>query len=528
MKTKNAAVLFTSVPLLLASCGSTVSPRNDVQSEPLVVKDTSRELILAGNLNGQQIQGNVAGLTVQSGALEEQTTLQVTRLDSAAAPALPSVEGIYASYLLGEVAGSRVTGAWRVQADPTQFEKLATLNVNRDAGLSSQQLNDTITEVFLKDNLSGDIQLVATYYDDQPLVILDFADRVNEERGRIDFTYFSMTADFSAYKATCTAQGGEMIEGYCSFENKQVTPVGPLSAQAGTAMQVLSWNVGNVAINCLDYKNKICYHSTQRRATERLMAIESQGKPAVVMLQEMWNGDCQSVIGGGFANPFNWRLCERDRGVKSAERIFGNRYNWTCTEVAYDPRAGQRSNGWECVGVDPNRIEIANAYPATPTGLHPECLDYKKGFDTGYQPVILRDRYTGKTFYAVNTHLAGTPETQCRVKQIEDLGIFLRNKGLPDALIAGDFNTEPFNEAAGGGLAFRQQFGLEYTAQPAVATLISDGRTPSAYYGAGPFSVHTSALDHMLGRNFSGSCSVEGAFSGMDHRMLNCRVNHLF
>ncbi|SMB81655.1 hypothetical protein SAMN00790413_04664 [Deinococcus hopiensis KR-140] len=45
-----------------------------------------------------------------------------------------------------------------------------------------------------------------------------------------------------------------------------------------------------------------------------------------------------------------------------------------------------------------------------------------------------------------------------RAAQITDLAANLRARGNPIHLIAGDFNTEPYNDAYAGGVASRREF----------------------------------------------------------------------
>lgn len=240
----------------------------------------------------------------------------------------------------------------------------------------------------------------------------------------------------------------------------------------------------------------------------------------------MWNGECSSVSGfaPNFWAFFNPRLCESEPNVKSAERIFGDRYAWTCTQAVYDSRAGKMGNDWECVGVDRAQVEIVKAQPLSPTGFHPECSKYADGFDTGYQPVLLRNKLNNRTFYVFNTHLAGIPKYPCRVTQIGGLKSHLSNWGNPDFIAAGDFNTEPFDKIDPTAKTFRKILDFASSRNTAAFRLISDGKTPTAFYGGG---IQQQALDHVLGKNFTGSCSVAGAFDGMDHRMTTCVLKHV-
>lgn len=71
---------------------------------------------------------------------------------------------------------------------------------------------------------SGVIHLAHTFFGDQDLNIVDFADRVNEKGGAVDFTYVAYTVRLEDYAKACRAQGGEIVSDVCSVANKEVAP----------------------------------------------------------------------------------------------------------------------------------------------------------------------------------------------------------------------------------------------------------------------------------------------------------------
>jgi len=484
------------------------------------VETTDRILILNGDLNGQSFSGNVGSLSVADGALKGEAQVKVTRLDLTAAPTLPPVQNVYSSYVIGDVPGRVPTGVWRVQVSAPKFEDTATLNVQRADGLKAQDLNQTITEMFVKDNIGGDISLVGTYLNDAPLDVESFPDRVNEELGGpVDLTYFTYTASKADYDAECKRQGGDVDLGYCSFRNKNVRSQN-LQLQS-LDLRMISYNVGNVAVSCQAYRYKICYQSTERKVADQILALEQSGKPMVVMLQEMWHGDCSQISTSWWRSWSNPRLCDgATRGRPSVERILGNRYRYSCTQT--ENIGGTIRNGYECTGIDPWQIDFTNtAYLGDARGYHPECVG-GAGVDTGYQVTEVVRFQSGQRFLLVNTHLSGTTDNECRAAQINDLSNSLRSRGNPINLIAGDFNTEPYNDVYAGGVAFRRNFYTPWYPGEAinpVAQLIDSGNMPSARYVWG-----SPALDHVLSNSFSGNCLFRGYYDGTDHALVDCQL----
>lgn len=514
-------LILTSLTLALSACSQSPSAPSAAPAPETPAPGT---LSVSGQLSGQTVKGKDATVSIKAQTLSEDGVITV--LKTSDVPKLPPVAVVNSSYVIGQTPGVQAAGGWRVKANVPEFRDVATLTLN--SATLRVQSGEMITELFVRNEDTGDISLVGTYRQQASLVVESFADQLNELRGDADLTYFALTAPLKNYVSECKEQGGDTDLGYCSFRNKVLpSPARPalgaqaLTPQAGTPLNVVSYNIGNVAVSCSAFRYKVCYQSTERKISDQILSNEyTYGKPAVVFLQEAWHGDCRNI--GSSWNWGNPRLCnEPTRGVRSADRILGNRYSTVCTTVTAannDPR-----NGYECTGIDTNQVYWMNTnYIGAPdgSGLHPFCASTDKWQDTGFQ-VTRIGRPLGDPIVLVNTHLAGTVDNACRADQIRGLATELRSLGKPTALIAGDFNTEPYNDSKEGGIQFRREFvtPFQYEAVDPVGFMIDPGNVPSTRYVYG-----TPALDHAVAYGLNGSCAFDYYYDGTDHALMRCSV----
>lgn len=522
--------LLFALPLVLAGCAQVSAP------EPTTSQATAATppLHAAGNLSGQTFTAGALSLKVAPGALAAPASITVTPLPLSRATPIPPINNVFSAFIMREVVGARPVAVWRVQAQVSGVQGAASLAVAAPQGLQAQGLRDDVTEIFERDNLRGTDTLVGTYRGDVPLEISDLADRLAEVRGGVaDFTYSAYRSTWDRYAQACAAQQGDVELGYCSFRNKQVAAPAALQAQAPLQyrrVRFLSWNIGNVAYSCNAYQNKVCYQTTERRISDQVLALEqSGGRFDYLFLQELWHGQCDQTGIAAASGSSNPRLCDAPtRGTHSIGRILGSRYATTCTQAGYEQKG--YVNGYECMGIDQNRYTIVNsALYGTPQGYHPYCASNpSNGVDTGFQVIQTTLAGGSSPLTMVNVHLAGTTSSECRATQLDALANSLRSSGSLSNLIAGDFNTEPFNDSTAGGVAFRRAFkvaGRESEAPSPVAALLDAGTTPSAFYVWG-----SPALDHVLSNTFrpyqsDERCTFGGNFNGTDHTWMDCRLS---
>jgi Endonuclease/Exonuclease/phosphatase family len=518
--------------LALTACSNSETPSSrKSDSLPSSVLASNGTLTLSGDLNGQKLSNEIGTLNVSANALKGDATVTVTRLANDQGLKLPPVNNVNSSFIIGDVPGKKFAGGWNIKVKASKFTAPADLTVNRANVLSGQALNSTITEMFMKDNATGSISLAATFLNNQPLKLESFADLTNElmaakQGSDADITLFAYTAPQDKYDGVCIKEGGTTKYQACSFADKVLPD--KITTQAISGIQTISWNIGNVAITCNAYAFKLCYRSTERAVSDQFLSLEqSGGKPDVIFIQEIFNDACTYIPETNvLVNNFNPRLCSSPSSTTTLSHILGApgvRYNYYCT--VRELVASQYINGYECIAV-----KVGSPIVLTGQGyqIHPACENNPNtatnylGRDTG--ALFLYASLNGKPLNLGSVHLTGTNKPDCRKIQIDKIKADPQNHPRP-RIIAGDFNTEPFNDSTLGGIAFRDDFtsnGFGYWASvaPTYGTIIDDAHQSTAYYVG-----YSPALDHVISDSFTGSCSRGGNFNGTDHVWTRCYLN---
>ena len=474
-------------------------------------------------------------LNVSANALNGDATVTVTRLTSEKGLTIPPVNNVNSSFIIGDVPGKKFAGGWNIKVKAPKFTAAADLTVNRANGLGAQALSSTITEMFIKDNATGSVSLAATFLNDQPMKLENFADLTNElladrKGSDADLTLFAYTAAQDKYDSVCIKEGGTTKYQACSFAEKILPArIGP---QTVRGLQTVSWNLGNVAITCGAYNYKLCYRTTERSISDQFLSFEqSFGKPDVIFVQEIFNSACTYIPEGNpFINGFNPRLCSPPvPNTTVMTRIFGApgvRYNYYCTARVLV--ANQYINGTECTAVSIGSLvrltgQGYHLNPACDGNPNPNLGTNYLGRDTGVFYVYAT--LVGKLLNLGNVHLIGTNQPGCRATQINAIrdDRFLHT---PSRIVGGDFNTEPFNDTTTGGAAFKNnfssnEFGYWPSATPGYGTVIDNARQSTAYYAAG----YSPSLDHFISDSFTGFCTRGSNFNGTDHVWTRCFLN---
>lgn len=547
-------VLFSPITLaLLTACGSTdpaaQRPDNGIDLPVSAVETTTSTLNATGKLDTLSLAGAASSVVFHTDATGQ---LKVQKLT--VVPAIPAVNEVYSSYIMHDVPGKAALGAWRVVTDVHDLKGPASLKLDRPAQLQTQATTPTTTEVFVKDNRTGTIDVVGTFPESSNLVLDDFGDLINERRRKdlsaasVDLTYFAYSAPTKDYQATCVSEGGEIVQPqeYCSFANKRLSAsmrASSIRPQALSNMRIVSWNLGNVAQSCstatagANYNYKLCYVQTERRISDQILAFEQTKKPDVIFFQEIWHGDCRYTPESWYGTYVNQRLCASNvpgNDQNTLNRILGWRYYTHCTPTEDIPADNLVVNGYECVAINPDTLQANWNQPYSPGGfpydsLHPSCTSNPDinhnylGRDTGYAyyNAVPINSTNGPNIILVTGHLAGINLTDCRMAQLNEL----RNKApfnsSPYALFAGDWNTDPNASGDPASSTMRSVFAGAWGAPTGnIGTEIDDPTQPTAFYANG-----NQNLDHVFGRGFTGQCTRGPNFDGTDHTFTDCTVS---
>ena len=283
-------------------------------------------------------------------------------------------------------------------------------------------------------------------------------------------------------------------------------------APSFVTLTVVLANIGNVNVPaCNDQAFKLCQRPVEQRAAQAFQAL----RPDVTALIEVLPPDlCQRAPS---ANPAN--LCSGPLDPPSqVDRIFGGARPQHCDD----------RYGWDCLTVDPARVRLAPVFDTRPS---PASCD-----DDGFTVNVGRVRVRGwpVTVTVAHPHSSSVP---CRADQVLDLF----EQALPAdgaAIVAGDFNLDPFREEDASVEAFRAHVPSRFTwasddtitsvpaapsqTDPTGTTLDND----TALDPPGPLGQRT--IDHVVvGGGVRGGCEVKrvDGGGGMDHRAQVCRLD---
>lgn len=277
-------------------------------------------------------------------------------------------------------------------------------------------------------------------------------------------------------------------------------------------LTVVLANVGNVNVAaCSDQAFKLCQRAVEQRVAAALQAL----RPDITALIELLPPSlCERAPS---ANPAN--LCSAPlEPASQVDRLFG---------AARPTRCDDRY-GWDCLTVDPGRVRLAPVFDTRPS---PASCD-----DDGFTVNVGRVRVRGWPVTVTVAHPHSTA-VACRADQVRDLF----EQALPAdgaAIVAGDFNLDPFREQDASVDAFRESVPSRF-AWASDDTITSIPAAPSqtdptgttldggvALDPPGPFRQRT--IDHvMVGGGVRGACDVRriDGGGGMDHRAQVCRLD---
>jgi hypothetical protein len=283
-------------------------------------------------------------------------------------------------------------------------------------------------------------------------------------------------------------------------------------------LTLLQANVGNVSLDCKDYRYKLCSTLVEGRIRESIRNV----RPGVVTLQEVVpNQLCANV-----SETNNQRACHPGARIEAeaqVRRLVGANYTIAC-----DTR-----HQWDClaVRVDLGEVEgcakgaVCNdARVGRTLGVDPAC-------DDGFTLTGFRVRLNGQPpFTLVNGHPpSGGGNADCRKRMLQQ--VFEGASplaGTSRGLISGDFNLDPFNGNDVSEAYFRSWVGAgkRLTFHSGIAESSPPRRT--AFYLNG-----SHVWDHVASDFLRGTCQTLGEApgtarldqgSGTDHRALLCNL----
>ncbi len=291
--------------------------------------------------------------------------------------------------------------------------------------------------------------------------------------------------------------------------------VGEADARAAPLdFQLLQANVGNASLDCQGYKFKLCSVEVEARVASNVRARAAQ----VLSLQELVpDAMCD---GKGETNPA--RVCHPEHRASEpnqARRLVGPNYSIAC-----DAR-----NGFDCVAVATEFGTIRGCQPGALCNGVGTTLPAGTGCDDGFSvSSFVIEPLAAEPFVMVVGHPPSGNAVACRAGQIRGLFDDLLAGGMP-ALVAGDFNLDPYRQQDDSVTAFTDHVGPGRPYHLLSGLAEHDPPYPTSFGVLG-----NSSYDHVLSNALTGSCATLGEApvttrldggSGCDHRALACSVH---
>lgn len=279
------------------------------------------------------------------------------------------------------------------------------------------------------------------------------------------------------------------------------------------AFDLLQANVGNASIDCQGYKFKLCSVEVERRIAANVRARAAQ----VLSLQELVpDAMCDEK---GETN--SARVCHpghRASEPNQARRLVGPGYSIAC-----DARSG-----FDCVAVATEFGTIRGCQSGALCNGVGTTLPAGMGCDDGFSvSSYVIEPVAAEPFVVVVGHPPSGNAVACRAGQIRGLFDTLLAAGMP-ALVAGDFNLDPYRQQDDSVTAFTDHVGPGRPYQ-----LLSGLAEHDPPYATSFGVLGNSSYDHVLSNALTGTCATLGEApvttrldggSGCDHRALACSV----
>lgn len=207
----------------------------------------------------------------------------------------------------------------------------------------------------------------------------------------------------------------------------------PTSSQDDRSFSVLTANVGNLSVGCMDVLNKLCYKDVEERITQNIKLLS----PDVVALQEVlapWQ--CEDV-----RTTNRNKVCYEKQSIPQVRRLLGPEYTIACND--------RERNQFECVAVKTGIGSIVGCEPGQLCNVARTGGEVE-GCDNGFTVSAATVKLTGGfTFDLVNFHPQSTND-ECRAKMIS-LAFEGNETHKPliqqdHVLLMGDFNFDPWRD----------------------------------------------------------------------------------
>jgi hypothetical protein len=286
------------------------------------------------------------------------------------------------------------------------------------------------------------------------------------------------------------------------------------NGSATNTFSVLSANVGNLSLGCMDVLNKLCYKDVEERIIENVQLLS----PDIVAFQEVlapWQ--CENI-----KTTNKSKVCYEEQLVPQVRRLLGSEYTIACND--------REKNQFECIAIKKSVGSIIGCEPgqlchSARTGVMVDTCD--NGFTVSAATIKLTN---GFTFDLVNFHPQSTDD-ECRAKMIS-LAFQGNELSKPliqqdNVLLMGDFNFDPWRDQDKSTTAWNDFFtkgwgGKKFNYHSGIAEKSPPYFTSFVFY-------RRRTVDFVVSNFADGTCNVLGESPstsrldggrGTDHRAL--------
>jgi endonuclease/exonuclease/phosphatase family metal-dependent hydrolase len=286
-------------------------------------------------------------------------------------------------------------------------------------------------------------------------------------------------------------------------------------------IKILTANVGNVDYSCRGkYNYKLCKVEVENKIKENISKIN----PDIVFLQELLHpSQCERWNEKSIK-----KVCHKNHNNKipnQARRILGDNYSILCAARVKEDSTYPR--GMECIAVNVAKGEIEGC-PKGELCFSTENSDMP-GNKCNPEFIIMTTfaKINGVKIKLINAH----PDSLSKYCRDHSLSQIFSSLTDEKAIIAGDFNFDPFNDKENSPIIWQQQVGSNNSRKPFhYHSGISEASPP---YPTAYFLLQRKTIDHVVSNFAIGKCKTLGEApgttrldggKGMDHRAILCEL----
>lgn len=433
-----------------------------------------------------------------------------------------------------------------VSSSASEFQKPVQVTIPYDSGVAASDDDLKFTSIYMWNG--NEYIAVPTEVDATTKTLKALVDNLSEDvnvspkrkkglESMVTAGTYVFKKDKNKISSDCTNSGGKFNGYYCEcasgmyWDNNLSQCIASDYNYSGgnskmsidfDSYRILTANVGNIAVTCKPYLNKLCWISIEENIANQIRKYN----PDIISLQERlprsWCNEHTNLI-----NPRQSCALPGEQ----IDRLLGDGYDKYC--ISYPSGGGgagkfsgnSQTNGYECMGIKKDIGITVTDY---------ESILNSCSADTGPLKVTAQ-MWSGEDIIIFNAHTATpfdpaadprtwfTPQNvDCRAKQIEQMFEFIKAAGK-STFIMGDMNMDPFNGSGADAVLWNK-----YVKETPYTYHSEHGTNATPTISEIQRINGSIVFDHVISNFASGDCTtLTGSDnlskgSGMDHNAILC------